>query len=126
MSVEMIAVADSKRSAQRFIADNWGCKVGHSFTDLEDLAGASSHCTLHDSVCKVVPFTIVDCFVTGNPCQAWTRQRTRDAANLAPALHPGWEVTFVKFFKVLDSSGVKMSGGIAEQVLGFADPDHRS
>ena len=66
-----------------------------------------------------------DCFFTGMPCQAWTRLRDK-RSGASPCQHPGWKVTFQDFFEILDSSLTKILGGIAEQVMGFADAGRKS
>ncbi len=112
LAVEVVAASDSKPAAAKFIADNWSHRVQHCYDDMESLGLCGGHCSLHDGTCKIPGLSITDLFYTGMPCQAWTRNRTRDSSQCSPADHSGWKVTFEKFFGILDSSLIKINGGI--------------
>ncbi len=126
LAVDVVAASDSKPAAAKFIGDNWSHRVKHCYDDMESLGRGGGHCLLHDGTCKIPGLSITDFVFTGMPCQAWTRNRTRDSSQCSPADHSGWKVTFAKFFGILDSSLIKINGGIAENVMGFADEDTRS
>jgi hypothetical protein len=127
LPIKVVAASEIKPAATKFIKNNWRHRVPHCFDDMICLGKDGGSCSMHgDGVCTIGKLSIVDCFCTGMPCQPWTRFRTRDAKSCAAAEHPGWNVTFVSFFSVLDSATVKINGGISENVLGFADEDTRS
>jgi hypothetical protein len=85
-------------------------------------------CSTHGGArCDVPEDAVLDCFMTGMPCQAWTRQRDRSSAGqVANSSHRGWKVTFSDYFDILDTMKGRIRGGISEQVMGFAEPDTRS
>jgi hypothetical protein len=121
MNVKVVSTSDSKVAAQQWIKSNWQGRCAHMYATVFDQAN-QGHCIFHDQPCATAG--VIDCLMSGFPCQAWTRLRGAAKATTPPSDHWGWAVTFSDAMMILDKFTVL--GGIAEQVLGFADADHYS
>lgn len=120
MRLRTVSGSDSKPAAQAFFFSHFAREVGHYFRTLSGQAHGG-YCLQHQRECSVRGGKL-DLLVTGTPCQAWTR--LRDKSKTASSDHEGWNTTFEDFFALLD--GTPVAGGIAEQVMGFADTDNLS
>ena len=116
--MKTVSASDLKKAAQRWISNNYVGKCTHLFPSFSDQLN-SRNCIFHEGACA--GRSRIDCLVTGMPCQAWTRLRFADKVDIPAHQHPGWGVTFADFFGFLQAHEVL--GGIAEQVMGFADAD---
>lgn len=126
LEITCAAGCDLKPAAQRFVFNNWSRRVAHYFHRLEDLVDGCGRCVVHDrfASCRPPCGLVIDCLVTGTPCQAWSRNR--DKRSLPPAKHSAWHVTFGTLMDLLDCHHIKIMGGISEQVVGFAEQDRLS
>ena len=125
MSVKTVFGCDKKHAAQNFVAANWSDRVGHFFEQMASITTGGGTCTLHHAQCRVPQGAVIDCMITGMPCQPWSRQRG-DKQKVPPKQHDGWAATFTDFFEILDSEIMSIQGGISEQVMGFADKLNQS
>ncbi len=121
MSVKTVSASDPKIASQQWIKNNWSGLCSHMYDNLHNQT-TGGHCIMHDKKC--VPDPDVDCYMTGTACQAWTRQRAQAKEGTPASDHWGWAVTFSDMLAFVDSHEV--AGGIAEQVIGFADDDKHS
>jgi hypothetical protein len=117
LSLETLKACDRKVAAKRFCFNNHRDRFNHFFDTFEDQI-ESSNCVRHDGLCQPSAKD-VECFVSGLPCQAWSRMRFANKSKCPASSHPGWETTFNRFAEYIKHA--RVHGGIFEQVGGFAD-----
>jgi hypothetical protein len=107
MNINTIAASDRKPAARRFLLNNRAADIAHLFSSFEDqLHGIG--CLKHGPAeCDAHAAPATDCFVSGLPCQAWSRLRAADKTSTPPSSHYGWALTFDTFFRFLAEHAIK-------------------
>jgi hypothetical protein len=122
MNIKVASASDPKPASYKFFKGNWSGMCAHFYRNMHEQAVGGA-CVMHPGK-NCASTGTVDCFGTGTPCQGWSRLRGKSKGVTAPSDHDGWSVTFKDTFEFID--GREVLGGIAEQVVGFADTDRHS
>lgn len=99
----ILAVAEKKKRAQRFLLDNFGNSLGHVFDSNNCFIEGSGRCHLHGKTCNV-PIQRAHVATAGLPCQPFSKARTKQGGSARTSSapdHPDYTTVMVEWAEYL-------------------------